>query len=393
MVESIAIAVAVLYLGVFCKRKFRFLDKFCIPAPVVGGLIFAIASLIGYITGTFIFIIDNTLQNIFMVAFFTTIGYCSSLKSIKRGSKDLVMLVILVTVLIILQDALAIILASVFDLHPLLGLCTGSVSMVGGHGTSLAWGPVFEKAGIVAATGVAIAAATFGLLSGSLIGGPIGRRLIERNKLLEKQDVVNRNENVISKEDTDKKISANDLIHSIYHIAIAMGIGSILSTFLEGLGLMFPSYVGALVVAVILRNIADFSGKFKINTVEIDVIGQACLSIFLALALMTSLRLWELADLAIPMLIMLLAQTMLMILFAYFVIFRFLKKDYDSAVITAGVCGFGMGATPNAMANMEALTSRYRPSPKAFLIVPLVGVMFADIINSSLILIFVNVFK
>ena len=393
MVESVAIAVAVLYLGVFCKRKVRFLDKFCIPAPVVGGLIFAIASLIGYITGTFIFIIDNTLQNIFMVAFFTTIGYCSSLKSIKRGSKDLVMLVILVTVLIILQDVLAIILASVFDLHPLLGLCTGSVSMVGGHGTSLAWGPVFEKAGIVAATGVAIAAATFGLLSGSLIGGPIGRRLIERNKLLEKQDVVNRNENVISKEDTDKKISANNLIHSIYHIAIAMGIGSILSTFLEGLGLMFPSYVGALVVAVILRNIADFSGKFKINTVEIDVIGQACLSIFLALALMTSLRLWELADLAIPMLIMLFAQTMLMILFAYFVIFRFLKKDYDSAVITAGVCGFGMGATPNAMANMEALTSRYRPSPKAFLIVPLVGVMFADIINSSLILIFVNVFK
>jgi ESS family glutamate:Na+ symporter len=392
MIESVAIAVAVLYLGAFLKHKVKFLEKFCIPAPVVGGLIFSFLLLFGYCTKTLTVAMDATLQSVFMLAFFTTVGYSASFKLIKRGSRDLVVLVILVVTLILLQDTIALGLAPVFDLHPLLALCTGSISMVGGHGTSAAWGPVFENAGIVGATGVAIAAATFGLVSGSLIGGPIGRRLIERNKLLEKQDVASIDENVVLSEYTEERISVNHLIHGIYQILIAMGIGSLLSTLLQSMGLMFPSYVGALLVAAILRNVADFSGKFKINFVEIDVVGQTCLSIFLAMALM-SLRLWELADLALPMLVMLIAQTTLMIVFAYFVVFRFLSKDYDSAIITAGVCGFGMGATPNAMANMEAITSRYRPSPKAFLIVPIVGTMFADTINSSFILIFSNIFK
>jgi ESS family glutamate:Na+ symporter len=392
IIEAVALSVGVLYLGVFCKRKIKFLNRFCIPAPVVGGLIFSVISLIGYGTGAFIFVIDDTLQKIFMLAFFTTVGYCASFKSIKRGSKDLVVLIVLVAVLIIMQDAIAFSLAPVFDMHPLLALCTGSVSMVGGHGTATAWGPIFEKVGIFGATGVAIAAATFGLVSGSLIGGPVGRRLIKRNNLQQKQPLSDDEKIIAEAEKSDKHLSKH-IIHGIYQIALAMGIGSVISTYLESLGLLFPSYVGALVVAALLRNIADFSGKFKVSFVEIDVIGQACLSIFLGMALM-SLRLWELADLAVSMLIMLFAQTLLMILFAYFVIFRFLKKDYDSAVITSGVCGFGMGATPNAMANMEALVHHYnRPSQKAFLIVPIVGVMFADVINTLFITIFVNVLK
>ncbi|MDR2126559.1 MAG: sodium/glutamate symporter [Prevotellaceae bacterium] len=389
-IEAIALAVAVFYFGVLCKRKFKFLYRFCIPAPVVGGLVFSIISLIGYCTGAYTFEIDSLLQKIFMLAFFTTVGYCASFKSIKRGSKDLIVLIILVAVLILMQDAVAFSLAPLFDMKPLLALCTGSISMVGGHGTSIAWGPIIEKTGIAGASGIAIASATFGLVAGSLIGGPIGRRLIERNKLMEKQPVSD-DEKMLTEAKTSEKLLSSNVIHGIYQIALAMGIGSVLSTFLESMGILFPPYVGALVIAALLRNIADFSGKFKINFVEIDVIGQACLSIFLAMALM-SLKLWELADLAIPMLIMLFSQTALMILFAYFVVFRFLEKDYDSAVITAGVCGFGMGATPNAMANMEALTQRYRPSHKAFLIVPLVGVMFADIINTIFITVFVNIF-
>ncbi|MDR2650944.1 MAG: sodium/glutamate symporter [Prevotellaceae bacterium] len=390
-IEAVALAVGVLYLGVFCKRKIKFLERFCIPAPVVGGLIFSIISLIGHYTGLYVFTIDILLQKIFMLAFFTTVGYCASFKSIQRGSRDLIVLIILIAILIALQDTLALSLAPLFDMKPLLALCTGSISMVGGHGTAIAWGPIIEKTGIVGATGVAVAAATFGLVSGSLIGGPIGRRLIERNKLLEKQPVPDDEKVIIEAEKSDKHLSKDSIIHGVYQIALAMGIGSVLSTYLESIGLLFPPYVGALVIAALLRNIADFSGKFKIHFVEIDVIGQACLSIFLAMALM-SLKLWELAELALPMIIMLLSQTLLMIIFAYFVVFRSLKKDYDSAVITAGVCGFGMGATPNAMANMEALSQRYRPSHKAFLIVPLVGVMFADVINTGFILVFVNIF-
>ncbi|MDR0754409.1 MAG: sodium/glutamate symporter [Prevotellaceae bacterium] len=392
VVEAVALAVAVLYLGVFCKRKIKFLYRFCIPAPVIGGLIFSVISLFGYSTGAYTFVIDVLLQKIFMLAFFTTVGYCASFKSITQGSVDLIILTILVVFLIILQDTIALALAPLFDMQPLLALCTGSVSMVGGHGTAGAWGPIFENAGIAGATGIAIASATFGLVAGSLIGGPIGRRLIDRNNLLIKQSVHNDDKQIaVEAEKSEKHLSKNSIIHAIYQIALAMGIGSVLSTYLESTGLLFPPYVGALVIAALLRNIADFSGKFKINFVEIDVIGQACLSIFLAMALMT-LKLWELADLAIPMLIMLFSQTALMIIFAYFVVFRCLKKDYDSAVITAGVCGFGMGATPNAVANMEALTQRYRPSHKAFLIVPLVGVMFADVINTLFITLFVNVF-
>ncbi|MDR3226309.1 MAG: sodium/glutamate symporter [Prevotellaceae bacterium] len=393
MIEAVALAIVVLFVGVFLKRKIKFFERFCIPAPVIGGLLFSFITLAGYCTDIFFFTIEENLKSIFMLAFFTTIGYGASFKRIKRGSKDLVILMVLVVILIILQDIIAFAIAPVFDLHPLLALCTGSVSMVGGHGTALAWGPEFEKIGIVGASGVAVAAATFGLVAGSLIGGPIGRRLIERNKLLDKQQTVDYNENTVSEENkTEKKLSKNGVIHGIYQIALAMGIGSVLSTFLQSIGLLFPIYVGALVVAALLRNISDFSGKFKIDFAEIDVIGQACLAIFLSMALMT-LKLWQLAELAVPMLVMLFAQILLMIMFAYFVIFRFLDKDYDSAVITAGVCGFGMGATPNAMANMEALTFRYRPSPKAFLIVPIVGVMFADIINSAFILILVNIFK
>ncbi|MDR2065593.1 MAG: sodium/glutamate symporter [Prevotellaceae bacterium] len=392
VIEAVALAVAVLYLGVFCKRKIKILYRFCIPAPVVGGLIFSIISLIGYCTGAYIFVIDSLLQKIFMLAFFTTVGYGASFKSIKRGSKDLIVLIILVAVLILLQDAIAFSFAPLFDMKPLLALCTGSVSMIGGHGTASAWGGIFEKAGIAGATGIAIASATFGLVAGSLIGGPIGRRLIERNNLLVKQPVPNDEQVVIEVKNTDKHLSKDSIIYGIYQICLAMGTGSVLSAYLESTGLMFPPYVGALVIAALLRNIADFSGKFKINHVEIDVLGQACLSIFLAMALMT-LKLWELADLAIPMLIMLFSQTALMIIFAYFIVFRCLKKDYDSAVITAGVCGFGMGATPNAIANMEALTQRYRPSHKAFLIVPLIGVMFADVINTIFITFFVNFFR
>jgi ESS family glutamate:Na+ symporter len=394
MVQAAALAVVVLFIGQKIKNKMFFLDKYCIPAPVIGGLIFAIITLILKVSNILIFDMDTTLQKLFMTAFFTTIGFTASLKLLKKGGKGVFIFLGLSVVLVILQDITGVTLAKMFGLNPLIGLATASTPMVGGHGTAGAFGPIFEKAGAVGATTVAMASATFGLIMGSVIGGPIGKRLIEKNNLSYPMKTINSEsyeEAAIAEEDNAKKLIPENIMAATSQILIAMGIGTIISFLLEKTGMTFPPYIGAMFAAAILRNISDSTNTYKVYSEEINVIGGISLSLFLSMALM-GLKLWQLADLALPLIVMLLAQMILMGIFAYFITFYVMGSDYDASVMASGSCGFGMGATPNAMANMGAMTAKYGIAPSAFFIVPLVGSLFIDFCNAGIITTFMNVF-
>ncbi|MBW9150113.1 sodium/glutamate symporter [Clostridium sp. CM028] len=394
MIQAVALAVIVLFIGQKIKNKVGFLDKYCIPAPVVGGLLFVILTLILKITNILTFDMDITLQAVFMTAFFTTIGFTASLQLLKKGGKQVFIFLGITTVLIILQDVTGVTLAKIFGLSPIIGLCTGSVPMVGGHGTSGAFGPLFEAKGIAGATTVALASATFGLVMGSMIGGPIGKKLLEKNNLSYPMKTVNSKTSkdaTLSKEDTTKQMIPDNFMSAASQILLAMGIGTIISALFEKAGLTFPGYIGGMLAAAILRNIADVTKAYKVHLDEIDVIGAISLSLFLSMALM-GLKLWQLADLALPLVIMLFAQTILMALFAYFVTFKVMGRDYDAAVMACGQCGFGMGATPNAMANMNAMTLKYGHAERAFFVVPLVGGLFVDFVNAGVITTFMNFF-
>ncbi|WP_017415336.1 sodium/glutamate symporter [Clostridium tunisiense] len=394
MVQTAAIGVIVLFIGQFIKSKATFLEKYCIPSPVIGGLLFAIMTLILKQTGMLTLEMDATLQKLFMTVFFTTIGFTASFKLLKKGGVQVFIFLAISVSLVTLQDFTGVFLAKLFKLNPLIGLATASVPMVGGHGTAGAFGPVFEKAGAVGATTVAIASATFGLIMGSMIGGPIAKRLIDKNNLLAKKksfSEVAHEESAATEEGNTKKLVPNNFMNATAQIFLAMGIGTIISALLQKTGMTFPPYIGAMFAAAILRNLSDSTSKFKIYGDEIDILGNIALSLFLAMALM-ALQLWQLADLALPLIIMLLSQTVLMALFAYFVTFNLMGRDYEAAVMASANCGFGMGATPNAMANMEAIVTKFGPAPKAFFIVPLVGSLFIDFFNAGIITIFMNFF-
>lgn len=390
MVQSIAFAVVLLLLGQILVKKINFLSKYCIPAPVVGGLIFAIIALVLKQTDILTFQFDDTLRVLAMTAFFTSVGFSASFGLLKKGGLKVFIFLGAAVVLVVLQNALGISLAKLFNLHPLIGLATGSVPMTGGHGTSASFGPLMEEAGAVGANAVAVAAATFGLVAGSMMGGPVGKRLIEKYNLKSgsKKEV---GFEVDQLSDDIKPLVTQNFYTASFEILIAMGLGTIVSTFI-GKYMTFPPYIGAMLVGAIIRNLSDSTKWFDVPTVEIDLIGGVSLSLFLAMALMT-LKLWELADLAIPMIVMLLAQAVLMLLFANLVTFNVMGRDYDAAILTAGHCGFGLGATPNGIANMTSVTGRFGPSPTAFFIMPLVGSLFIDFFNAGIITFFLNMFK
>lgn len=383
MYQTTAIAVVVLFFGAWLKTKISFLEKFCVPAPVVGGVIFAVLSCILYVSGIAELSFDETIRGICMVMFFTSVGFQANFKVLKSGGLSLLIFLVCVGALITCQNFIAVGISKLMGLNPLIGLCTGSIPMVGGHGTAGAFGPVIEDFGVEGATTLCTAAATFGLLAGSLMGGPLGRRLIIKNDLL--KTAVKADDTVIKEDEKQHTHIASMYGPAVYQLAIAMGIGTVVSMLLSKTGMTFPVYIGAMIVAAIMRNIFND----KIHMGEIDDLGGICLSIFLGTAMIT-LKLWQLAELALPLIILLVGQTLFMFLFAYFVVYNLLGRDYDAAVLAAGTCGFGMGATPNAMANMDALTSKFVPSVKAYILVPIVGSMFADFINSLVITFFVN---
>lgn len=391
MFMTLAVAVIVLLIGAWLRKKIKLLDKFCIPAPVVGGLLYALVMTVFHVFGIFDVEYDDTLKDVCMVAFFTTVGFQVDFKALKKGGKSLILLTVLVLVLIIAQNGLSLGVSAIIGVDGLLGLCTGSIPMVGGHGTAGAFGPILEDFGMKSATTICTAAATFGLVAGSLIGGPLGNNLIKRHKLYDpnKKTDENETETQVPATEPEETFSATRFAKAIYQIAIAMGLGTIISWALSKAGLTLPMYIGGMIIAVIMRNVGDRTTKVDIASKEIGAIGEVALSMFLGIAMIT-LKLWQLADLAVPFLILLACQTVLMIVFAYFVVFNVMGRDYDAAVLTSGMCGFGMGATPNAMANMQAITRKYGPSIKAFLIVPIVGGMFVDFINSMVITVFIN---
>lgn len=389
MYQTLGMAVAVLFFGVFLKKRIKFLETFCIPSPVVGGLIFAIVSCILYATGILEISFDETLKNVCMVIFFTSVGFQANLKVLKSGGLSLVVFLVCVIVLIISQNLVSVGLAKLVGVSPLIGLSTGSIPMVGGHGTAGAFGPVLEDLGISGASTLCTAAATFGLVAGSLMGGPIGRRLILKHDLL--KTAVMEDDATLVEDEKKHKRSVSMYAPATYQIAIAMGLGTIVSWALSKTGMTFPIYIGAMIVAAAMQNISEHTNLFTVNMGEINDIGGICLSLFLGIAMIT-LKLWQLASLALPLLILLAGQVALMFVFTYFVLFNVMGRNYDAAVLAAGTCGFGMGATPNAMANMQALTEKYVPSVKAYLLVPIIGSMFADFLNSLTITFFINLF-
>lgn len=387
MYQTLAAAVGVLYLGGFLKKKIKFLETFCIPAPVVGGIVFALLSCLLHGLSIVEFQFDETLKTVCMVMFFTSVGFQANLKVLKAGGKSLVVFLLCLVVLIFTQNFVAVGISKLLGISPLVGMCTGSIPMVGGHGTSGAFGTVLEDFGIKGATTVCTAAATFGLIIGSTMGGPIGRRLILKHDLL--KTAVAEDPSILEEDEQKHHRSVSMYAPAAYQLAIAMGIGTVLSWLLSMTGMTFPIYIGSMIAAAFMRNIGEYGGKIHIHMGEINDIGGICLSLFLGIAMIT-LQLWQLAELALPMIILLLAQVVLMAMFSYFLVYNVMGRDYDAAVLAAGTCGFGMGATPNAMANMQALTEKFAPSIKAYMLVPIVGSMFADFINSLVITAFIN---
>lgn len=387
MYQTLAAAVLVLLLGNYLKKKIYFLQKFCIPAPVIGGLIFAIMTCICYVTGIAEFSFDDTLREVCMVFFFTSVGFQANLKVLKSGGKSLIVFLGLVIALIILQNLTAVGLAKLLNLNPLIGMCTGSIPMVGGHGTAGAFGPVLEDLNIKGATTICTAAATFGLIFGSLIGGPLGKRLIEKHSLL--NTTANDDDSLLVEDEKKHERHTNMYADAVFQLILAIGVGTIFTILLTKTGLTFPIYIGAMLAAALMRNICEYTGIATIHMGEINDLGGISLSLFLGMAMIT-LRLWELASLALPLVILLAAQVLLIIIFTYVIEFNIMGRDYDAAILVSGTCGFGTGATPNAMANMQAVCDQYVPSIKAYLLIPLVGSLFADFLNSLVITFFIN---
>lgn len=390
MYQTAAFAVAMLTLGKYLTKKISFLSKFCIPAPVTGGLVFAVIACVCHSLGIIEFSFDKTIGDMSMVFFFSSVGFQANLKLLKKGGASLGIMLFLLVVMIFGQNIIAVALAKVIGVTPFIGLCAGSIPMVGGHGTSVAFGPLFEGFGVEGATTLCTAAATFGLIAGSLMGGPIGRNLIERKNLLQTA-VPEESEEQIPPE-KGRIAQVRRYTNVVMTMIIAVGIGSCVSWLLTKSGLTFPLYIGALLVGAVIRNISEFTGLFALNMRGIDRFGELCLYMFLGIAMIT-LKIWQLVGLALPLIILLTGQTLFMFLFTRFLVFRAMGRNYDAAVISAGMCGFGMGAMPNAMANMQAICGRYAHSAKAYLLIPVVGSIFADFFNSLIITFFINVLK
>lgn len=413
MIATLALAILLLLLGRVMVNRISVLGRFCIPAPVAGGLLFSILMLIFHQTNVLVIKMDTLLQTPFMLAFFSTIGLIASLKLVKKGGKLLLFYWLLCGFLSLMQNVIGVSLAQLLDIDPLLGVLMGAVSMEGGHGAAGAFGPEIEAMGVFGATAVAMAAATFGLVSGGLIGGPIAKHLLNKYNLKSTEEIelsgdgtvaaTGGNNGVSSSSDDAKaakkeseyaesSVSTHSLFIHTAIIAVCMTIGLMVGSWLKGsLGIALPSYVGAMFFAVILRNINDHLNVVKLHTETINLIGDYCLGIFLSMALMT-LKLWELVDLAIPMFVVLGAQVVFMIVYCLFVVFPLLGKTYDAVIMCAGMAGHGLGATPNAMANMKAVTEKFGPSTKAFLIVPLCGAFLIDLFALPCIVWFINYF-
>ena len=398
LMQTVGFAIMVYYIGKFLRNKVYFFQKFCVPAPVIGGFLFAIIRFLLQIGGIATFEFDQALQNPFMMVFFTAIGVGADLDTLKKGGKGFLIFWLISAILVLGQDTIGLVLAKALDQDPLLGLICGSVTMVGGHGSAGAWGSTFAQLGLDNAK-------TFGLIMGSLIGGPIGSTLINRKKLSGNDRKASNYDDVLENLEENNAgegyervvpLQAGDFIKVLGLIFVSIGFGSILQEFIRthvsimGKELNLPAYVTSMIIAGIFVNTIGKKGRLMVNQRANSICGDVGLNVFLVMALI-DINLLDLKEVAGPMLIILIAQTIFIGLFAYFVTFWAMGRNYDAAVLSGGMCGFGMGATYNALANMDSITERFGPSPKAYFILPMVGAFAIDITNSIFITIFLNI--
>jgi ESS family glutamate:Na+ symporter len=403
LIQTVAFAGVVLFIGYGLCRWIRPLSRYNIPAPVVGGLLVAVAILVARHYELTPFKFDTTLRDPLMIAFFTTIGFAASLKLLKIGGPQVLLFFIIATIVAVLQNVVGALIALPFGLKPLFGVLAGSVVLTGGPATGLAFAPLFEKAGVQGAATIAVAAAMFGIICGGLIGGPLGTFLINRHKLRKPKAHPGEGPAPSADELIEAKVpepkeeppvgedeSAYVLLKNLVILLVAMWIGSWLSKGFQALHFTLPAYIGAMFVAAIIRNLDDVTGWLGLSQRTMDDLGHIALSIFLVLALMT-LKLWELAGLVLPLVVVLIGQVLLIAVLCVGPVFKLMGRDYESAVMSGGFCGFMLGTTANAMANMKVLVDKYGRAPRAFLVVPMVGAFFIDFTNALLITICLNI--
>ena len=395
LLQTLTLAGLVYFAGIQLRRRIGVLDRLNIPSAVVGGLLFTLLVLLLRQQGVTLEL-NTALQSTLSVAFFTSIGMGASLALLRAGGIQVLIFLLFATVFCLVQNFVGMGIATGFDQNPLLGVMAGSVTLVGGPATGMAFAPIFEQAGLRGAGPLALTSATVGIVCGGLVGGPAGTWLIQRYGLRS----ASRSTAELSAElesgpeilvvEVEQEDSA--LIRNLVVLALAMGLGSIVSGYIESLGVTLPAYIGAMLVASALRNLDDRTGWFRIDQRAMEFVGNLALNIFLVVALM-NLKLWELAHLALPLTVILIVQVLIVLLFAVTASFRLMGRDYDSAVMASGFVGFVLGTTANAVANMRALVARFGPAPRAFLVVPLVGAFFIDFTNAIIITLFVNWLK
>ena len=403
MIQTVAFAGIVVFAGYGIRKIIPVLARYNLPAPVLGGLVIALINLAARGLGRTPFTFDTSLQAPLMTAFFTSIGFGSSLMLFRTGGPKILSFLIIAILFTIIQNAIGV--AVPLGQHPLFGVFNSSVTLVGGPATGLAFAPLFEKAGVPGASSLAVASAMTGILCGGLIGAPIGTWLIERYRLRHGTDSPIPGPVPASTEIVEEQIPETDaaspsgedpsayvLLKNLVAILAAMWIGYWISRGFTALGMTLPAYIGAMFAGAIIRNLADFTGIISLSQRSIDDIGTVSLTIFIAMAMMT-LKLWELAGVALPMLAVVVAQVVIVGAACFWPLFRLFGKDYDGAVTCAGFCGFMLGTTANAMASMESLVERYGPAKRAFLVVPIVGAFFIDFANAIIITVFLNLFK
>ncbi len=387
-IHVLMLSILVLYLGFFLNRKISFLSEYYIPPAVTGGLICSVIVAVIYGTADLEIAFDMQIRDVLLLVFFSTIGLSAKLRTLAAGGKALVILVLISAVFLLFQNTTGVLLAMVFGDHPGYGLMGGSISFAGGHGTSIAWGAEAEEAGLEGATAIGIAFATFGLIAGGLLGGPIAHWLIQRHRL--DPGAADRAA-VVQQESASDDGREGDLFHiltAILMLAVCVALGDTVNRYLFEQGVLLPGFLTAMAVGIAITNLSDVL-KFEIHPVTISKFGEIALNVFLAMSLM-SMQLWSLAAAVGPILVVLMAQMLVITVIVVFVVFRTMGRNYDACVISAGFVGLGLGATPVAIANMDALTTRFGPSPKAFLVVPLVGAFFIDILNALVIKFFVG---
>ncbi|HJU65708.1 MAG TPA: sodium/glutamate symporter [Gemmatimonadaceae bacterium] len=400
LLQTLSLAAVVYFAGIALRQRVVWLDRLNIPAAVIGGLLFTTLVMIARQFSLTVQL-DTSAQTTLSVAFFTSIGMGASLALLRAGGIQVLIFLLFATAFCFVQNFVGMGIALGFGENPLLGVMAGSVTLVGGPATGLAFTPVFEQAGLARAGELALAAATVGIVCGGLAGGPVATRLVRRFNLVSRgapnapMDAASRvelNAELNQPEETmvveiDREDSG--LVRNVVILALAMGIGSVVSYYIQSLGVTLPAYIGAMLVASVFRNIDDITHRFGIDQKAMEFVGNFALNIFLVVALM-NLRLWELAAVALPLFVILVAQVVVVVLFALTVSFRLMGRDYDSAVMSGGFIGFVLGTTANAVANMKAVVARYGPAPRAFLVVPLVGAFFIDFTNAIIITFFVN---